>query len=159
MRGSLLRKIFVNFLVKFGFQNIDYYYVHGEGSGNQLHLSEGVSTLNATFNISSGNITVGSDTLFGHNVLILTGYHRFHNGVRAKLSSEAAPKEVPDHGEDITIGKGCMIGSNAIVLRGVHLGDNVIVGAGAVVTKSFSSGSVIMGKEANKKTAPVIHRK
>lgn len=89
--------------------------------------------------------------MFGHNVLVLTGYHRFHNGVRAKLSSGLAPKEVPDHGEDITIGEGCFIGSNSVILRGVQLGDNVIVGAGAIVTKSFPSGSIVLGIAANLK--------
>lgn len=151
MKKSFVSHTLINLFIKLGFLNIEYYYVHGEGSGNTLNLGEGVSTLNATFNISSGNITVGRNTLFGHNVLVLTGYHRYHNGVRAKLSTELGPKEVPDHGEDITIGEGCFIGSNSVILRGVQLGDNVIVGAGAIVTKSFPSGSFVLGVEANLK--------
>lgn len=158
MKRSFAYRALINFLVKLGFLNIDYYYVHGEGTGNTLELGEGVSTMNATFNISSGNIAVGKNTLFGHNVLVLTGYHRFHNGVRAKLSSELAPKEVPDYGEDITIGEGCFIGSNSVILRGVQLGDNVIVGAGAIVTKSFTSGSVVLGIEASIKHNPDVNR-
>lgn len=41
---------------------------------------------------------------------------------------------------DVYIGKRCFIGANAIVLPGVKLGDSTIVGAGAVVTRSFSEG-------------------
>ncbi|MBN1825887.1 MAG: acyltransferase [Candidatus Eisenbacteria bacterium] len=44
----------------------------------------------------------------------------------------------------IRIGNRCWIGMNAVILPGVELGENVIVGAGAVVTKSFP-GHVILG--------------
>jgi acetyltransferase-like isoleucine patch superfamily enzyme len=33
---------------------------------------------------------------------------------------------------------------NAMILPGVHLGDNTIVGAGSVVTKSFPEGNVVI---------------
>lgn len=48
----------------------------------------------------------------------------------------------------IHIGKYCLIGANATILKGVTLGDGCIVGAGAVVTKSFPAGSVIVGNPA-----------
>lgn len=48
----------------------------------------------------------------------------------------------------ITVGNDCFIGMNSILLYGVTLGDHCIVGAGAVVTKSFSAGSVIAGNPA-----------
>lgn len=49
----------------------------------------------------------------------------------------------------IKIGKRCWIGMNAVILPGVELGDNTIVGAGAVVTKSFPQGfCVIAGNPA-----------
>ena len=50
--------------------------------------------------------------------------------------------------EPVRIGKRCWIGANAVILPGVQLGDGVIVGAGAVVTKSFPSGAVIGGVPA-----------
>lgn len=143
-----IARIVTKYLITLGFRQIDFYYVHGEGSGNKLELGSAVSTMDATFNISSGNITVGDNTIFGHNVSVLTGFHLFHKGVRAKLASYDAPKEVPDSGHDIRIGRGCFLGTNCVILRGVTLGDNCIVGAGAIVTKSFPSGSIILGPPA-----------
>lgn len=47
-------------------------------------------------------------------------------------------------GKDVIIGKKCWIGMNAIILPGVKLGDNTIVGAGSVVTKSFPDGNLVI---------------
>lgn len=51
-------------------------------------------------------------------------------------------------GKPITIGNDCWIGGNAVINPGVTLGDNVVVGSGAVVTKSFPSNVVIAGNPA-----------
>lgn len=48
----------------------------------------------------------------------------------------------------IEVGNNCFIGSDCIILPGVRLGDNVIVGAGSVVTKSIPSGWVVGGNPA-----------
>lgn len=54
-----------------------------------------------------------------------------------------------EKGKNIVIGEKCWIGMNAVLLPGVVLGDNTIVGAGSVVTKSFPQGScVIAGNPA-----------
>ena len=45
----------------------------------------------------------------------------------------------------VTIGDDCWIGDGAIILPGVSLGSHSIVGAGAVVTKSFPAYSVLGG--------------
>ncbi len=45
----------------------------------------------------------------------------------------------------IVIGDNCLIALNATVLPGIKLGENTIVAAGAVVTKSFPEGNCIIG--------------
>ena len=81
-------------------------------------------------------IFIGDDTIFAPGVKIISANH-----ARPGLSGwdEAPP---------IRIGKNCWLSVNAVILPGVELGDGVIVGAGAVVTKSFPSGSVIGGVPA-----------
>ena len=49
---------------------------------------------------------------------------------------------------DTHIGKRCFIGANAIIMCGVTLGDEVIVGAGSIVTKDMPSGSIVAGNPA-----------
>lgn len=86
----------------------------------------------------AGNgIEIGDDTLIAPGVKIISANHN----VRSKDREWVA-------GEPIKIGKNCWIAANAIILPGVEIGDNVVVGAGAVVTKSFSSDVIIAGNPA-----------
>ena len=52
-------------------------------------------------------------------------------------------------GAPITIGDNAWFGGNVTVLPGVTLGNNVVVGAGAVVTKSFGDDVVLVGNPAH----------
>jgi maltose O-acetyltransferase len=51
-------------------------------------------------------------------------------------------------GLPITIGDNCWIGGNSVINPGVSLGNNVVVGSGSVVTKSFGDNVVIAGNPA-----------
>jgi len=87
--------------------------------------------------IQPGNgITIGDNTIFGPGVKIISANHNLDNLKEWKYCSP------------IIIGKNCWIGANAVVLPEVQLGDNVIVGAGSVVTKSFEGNVVIAGNPA-----------
>jgi UDP-2-acetamido-3-amino-2,3-dideoxy-glucuronate N-acetyltransferase len=44
--------------------------------------------------------------------------------------------------------KGASIGSNATILCGITIGENALVGAGAVVTKDVPAGTVVAGSPA-----------
>ena len=91
--------------------------------------------LNDTVFINYSPVYVGSNTSFFGKCTVITSFHDFLN-----FSSVLSDK--------IFIGANCQIGHGAIILHGVNLGDNVVVGAGSVVTKSFSAGSVIAGNPA-----------
>lgn len=48
----------------------------------------------------------------------------------------------------VTIGDWVYIGTNSLIMPGVSIGDNVLVAAGSVVTKSIPSGYVVAGNPA-----------
>jgi acetyltransferase-like isoleucine patch superfamily enzyme len=79
-----------------------------------------------------GKIYLGKGTYIAPNVGIITQNHDLND-----LSKHQKAK-------DVVIGKECWIGMNAVILPGVVLGDNTIVGAGSVVTKSFESGNCVV---------------
>ena len=45
----------------------------------------------------------------------------------------------------IVIGKGVWLGARSIVLGGVTIGENAVIGAGAVITKDVSANSIVVG--------------
>lgn len=84
-----------------------------------------------------GNIKIGKGTYIAPNVGIITANHNIDD-----LDKHDTPK-------DVTIGDCCWIGMNSMILPGVELGPHTVVGAGAVVTKSFPEGfCVIAGNPA-----------
>lgn len=50
----------------------------------------------------------------------------------------------------VVIGDYVYIGTNALIMPGVTIGNNVLVAAGSVVTKSIPSGMVVAGNPAKK---------
>ena len=84
-----------------------------------------------------GGITLGDSSLIGHRVVLATINHGFSPEERS--SCRPAP---------IVIGRNVWIGSGAIVLPGITIGDNAIVAAGAVVTRDVAADSVVAGTPA-----------
>jgi len=97
------------------------------------------------FNTGSGAIYVGVNTVFGEHVQLLTGYH---------LNIEDATRmgrrlhEVPNENRDIIIGNNCYIGSNAIILGNVSIGDYSVIAAGSVVYEDIPEKVVVGGNPA-----------
>jgi len=96
-----------------------------------------------------GLVEIGDDNLFGPDVYVTDSSHQFGEGI--------SPKDLPMQKGRVKIGNRCWIGAKVVILKDVELGDNCVVGAGAVVTGSFSAGSVIAGVPARllRQPAPV----
>ena len=78
-------------------------------------------------------IEIGDFTNIGPHVGILSTNHDMVDN--SKFTTETPVK----------IGSFCWIGIHAVILPGVELGDFTIVGAGAIVTKSFPKGYCVLG--------------
>lgn len=50
--------------------------------------------------------------------------------------------------KDTYVGRRCFIGANAIIMCGVRIGDEVVIGSGAIVTKDIPSNSIVAGNPA-----------
>lgn len=81
-------------------------------------------------------ITIGEDCQIGPNVQLLTPTHPLEPQSRRDKLEAARP---------ITIGDNVWIGGGATILPGVAVGENSIVGAGAVVTKDVPANTVVVG--------------
>lgn len=94
---------------------------------------------NATYINSTNGIEIGKNVLLAPGVKLISSNH------------DLCAFEKYDLSPPIRIGDNCWLGSNVVILPGVTLGEHVIVGAGAVVTKSFEEGNcVIAGNPARK---------
>ena len=80
-------------------------------------------------------IEVGRGTIWAYNICIQTANH-----VPGNLKEYTTAS--------VKIGRDCWLGNGVVITAGVELGDNVIVGANAVVTKSFPSNVIIAGVPA-----------
>ena len=88
------------------------------------------------------NIEVGKNTFINYNctiapnVSIYTAGHPVH---------PAARNTAYEYGIDITIGNNVWIGGNSVIMPGIHIGDNVVIGAGSIVTKDIPAWTVAAG--------------
>lgn len=93
----------------------------------------------ANFNLTLVDDTyiyVGDYTMFGPNVTIATAGHP----ILPELRQEGYQYNAP-----VRIGKNCWIGAGVIILPGITIGDNVVIGAGSVVTKDLPDNVVAVG--------------
>ncbi len=89
------------------------------------------------YQATRAKIKIGKDCFIACNVGIITANHDMND----------LTKHLP--GKDVVIGAKSWIGMNSMILPGVVLGEQTIVGAGSVVTKSFPEGHcVIAGNPA-----------
>lgn len=97
----------------------------------------------------SGAVTIGNDCLFANNVTVLSGTHQIR-GSGTIRENDAAWERSPDYRpfDPISIGEDCWLGANAVILPGVSLGKGTVVGANAVVTKSFPDYAILGGVPA-----------
>ena len=82
-------------------------------------------------------VEIGDDCIFGENVHIYDHNHNYKdpdNLIRCQGFSCG----------NVKIGQNCWIGTNAVILKGVTIGNNSIVQAGTVVYKNVPENSVLL---------------
>lgn len=82
------------------------------------------------------------------NVLIGSGVHIYVENHKFDELDLDIIFQGHSSGKQVVLKRGCWIGANAIILPGVTIGENSVVGAGSVVTKSIPDRVVAVGSPA-----------
>lgn len=107
--------------------------------GENIHLGDNIFfNLNCMI-IDNNHVRIGDHAMFGPGVQIYTAAHPLDAVSRNQGWEVTRP---------ITIGNSVWIGGSAILLPGVTIGDEAVIGAGAVVTRDVPAGVVVAGNPA-----------
>ncbi len=92
--------------------------------------------------VCGGELIVGNDVMMGPECVIFSRHHNFSNTeIPMRLQGYQQPKPC-------TIGNDVWIGRRVMIMPGVKIGNGVIIGAGAVVTKDVPDYAVVGGVPA-----------
>ena len=93
------------------------------GENSQIGLNAVLST----------DVTLGDNVVMGPDVIIYSNSHEY------------ADVNIPINQQGMKKGNNVWIGARVVILPGVTIGDNCIIGANTVVTKSVPANSVVTG--------------
>ncbi|ANK63024.1 DapH/DapD/GlmU-related protein [Loigolactobacillus backii] len=102
---------------------------------NSVHLGENVYANHSLTMMSLGGITIDNGVMLGPGVGLFTVNHEPKNIRVVKTGA-------------IHIKKNAWLGARVSVLPGVTIGENAIIGTGAVVTKDIPANSIAVGTPA-----------
>ncbi len=88
-------------------------------------------------------VHIEDNVFVGHGVMFTNDLFPRATNADGSQQTEADWKVIETH-----VKKGASIGSNATILCGITIGENALVGAGAVVTKNVPPNTVVAGSPA-----------
>ena len=110
------------------------------GQDAVIDIGSGTTISNNVALVAMGSIRIGAGCLIGDLVTVYDC--DFHEIDPLRRNEGVGPIE------PVEIGNNVWLGSRVMVLRGVTIGDNSVVGAGSVVTRSIPANSVAAGVPA-----------
>jgi acetyltransferase-like isoleucine patch superfamily enzyme len=117
-------------------QRLRYYFYRYKGY--KIHKTAELERNLNLDRFNPGGITVGQHTILTSGVTILSHYL-----IPLKSQNKYIGEKV-----DTSIGDFCVIGIGATIMSGVKIGNEVVVGAGSVVTKDVPSNCIVAGNPA-----------
>ncbi|MDO8281770.1 MAG: acyltransferase [Thermodesulfovibrionia bacterium] len=99
----------------------------------------GERTTIGEYNIIAGHggVTIGNNVMISGHCYIAASEHIYTSDISIRFQGETAI--------GIAIADGVWIGANCTILDGISIGENTIVGAGSVVTRSLPSDYICWG--------------
>ncbi len=111
------------------------------GSYENIYLHNHAEINRGCFLLAKDRIEIGENSTIAYGATILTSANP--NGPYNQLAKIYPAMHAP-----VIIGNNVWIGSNAIILPGVTIGDMSVVAAGSVVTKDIPKGVLVAGNPA-----------
>ena len=112
---------------------------HANWGGKNVYIGNHVyANFNLTL-VDDANIYIGNDVMFAPNVVVATAGHPLNPTLREKGYQ---------YNQEVRIGNNVWVGANATILPGVTIGDNTVIGAGAVVSRDLPQNVLAMGVPA-----------
>jgi len=87
-------------------------------------------------------VTIENEVFVGHGVVFINDKQP-HTCTDGQVQTESDWKVVPT-----VVKRGASIGSGAVIMCGVTIGEKAMIGAGAVVTKDVRPGAIVAGVPA-----------
>jgi len=109
----------------------------------QKNASVGKNTKISSHTFICEGVHIGDNVFIGHNVTFINDKYPRSANPDGSMQTEADWKVV-----ETFIKNGASVGSSSTILCGVTVGENAIVGAGAVVTKDVPANAVVAGVPA-----------
>lgn len=107
--------------------------------GFNIHVGDDFfANYNCTI-LDEAEVCIGSNCMMAPEAMICTAFHTVEPKGRLSHKGMASP---------VHIGDNVWIGAKAVILPGVTIGNNVVIGAGSVVTKDVPDGMVAAGNPA-----------
>ena len=102
---------------------------------------------------------IENDVIIGNNVTVKSGVYIWDGitlednvfiGPCVAFTNDKKPrsKHYPEEFPQTIVEKGASIGANATILPGIRIGQNALIGAGAVVTKDVPANAIVIGNPA-----------
>ena len=109
----------------------------------QKNASVGKNTKISSHTFICEGVHIGDNVFIGHNVTFINDKYPRSANPDGTMQTEADWKVV-----ETFIKNGASVGSSSTILCGVTVGENAIVGAGAVVTKDVPPNTIVAGVPA-----------
>lgn len=109
--------------------------------GEYIHIGNNVGIGEFAYLGGGGGLEIGDDCIIGQYLSCHPENHNY-DSVDTLIRHQGVSRQ------GIVIGKNCWIGSKVTILDGVRVGNNCVIAAGAVVTKSVPDNSVVGGVPA-----------
>lgn len=125
---------------------------HGATLIGNIHVGSNVSIGESNYFVSTGaHLYIHDYVLFGPNVTIYTGDHKTDVVGKHIIEIKDSDKEadISKWDKDVVIKAGAWIGTRAIILKGVTIGQGGVVGAGSIVTKDIPPYHIYVGTPQN----------